>query len=253
MPKYKKEHYQALAQFNLNTTDPNCVNEGYILGFCEKYYTLWKITQNGRHVRYTYRHNVTQDHEYAKELGLTIDENLHSRKSFTTYVKIEVPGEFKFGKYYHQNIADCEDAKYLRWYATTDDVENRELAIKRALELDPNWVWDEGAMQFISKQRIENVEYWRNRVKEGKDIKFDFNKVNVMGQMWVDGFWFQFPHKYYRETYYGPAYSLIINPETDKPMRTKGKGYKVIVYRAHLDPENTSVAIVDDYEIVKTK
>lgn len=253
MPKYKKEHYQALAKFEMNTTDPHCESEGYILGFCEKFFTLWKITQKGEHIRYTYRHNVTQDPEYAKELGLPIDENLHSRKSFTQYIKIEVPGTFKFGRYYHQDIATCDDAKYLRWYATADDAENRQLAVSRALELDSNFVWNEQDLKFIPKKNIDNIKFWQSLIDENRTIKIDFNKVNVRGQVWADGFWFQFPYKYYRETYHAPAYSLVINPETGKAMRTKGKGYKAIIYKAHLDENNSSVAIVDDYEIVKSK
>lgn len=254
MPKYKKEFYQALNSFTVNTVDINCESEGFVLGFCEKYYTLWKINQKGAYIRYTYRHNVTQDSEYAKELGLPIDESLHSRKSFSRYINIvPEPGVFRFGKYRYQNISDCDDAKYLRWYATTDDEDNRQFAINRAMELDNAWVWDESAQEFIKKERIENIEYWRNRIAEGRPIKIDFSKVNVCGQLWLDGFWLQFPHKQYQATAYAPAYALIINPETGKPMRTKGKGYKLIVYKAHLTVENNTIAIVDDYEIVKSK
>ena len=100
-----------------------------VIGFANKYYTLWEITEETRYLgnghRYVIVHNtfvknISFDKEtaFAKYPEAGFDETLRG-KTHSWESKKEVWDNvdvFRFGKYKYDNIDSCSDTSYIEWY-----------------------------------------------------------------------------------------------------------------------------------------
>jgi len=99
------------------------------IGFANKFYTLWQITEETKPLgngcnyvvtHYTYIKNISFDKEtaLAKYPGATLDENLRGKTiSWKTEKEVwETVDTFRFGKYKYENIDCCSDTQYIAWY-----------------------------------------------------------------------------------------------------------------------------------------
>lgn len=99
------------------------------IGFANKYYTLWQITEEKRPLgnghnyvvtHYNYIKNISLDKEIAlsKYPNAILDENLRGKTiSWKTEKEVwDNVDAFRFGKYKYYKIADCTDTNYIAWY-----------------------------------------------------------------------------------------------------------------------------------------
>lgn len=100
------------------------------IGFANKFYTLWNITDeykdlgNGRTyvvTHYNYIKNISFDKEtaLAKYPGATLDENLRGKTASWDSKPKEIwdnVNVFRFGKYIYKNIEESTDIDYIAWY-----------------------------------------------------------------------------------------------------------------------------------------
>jgi len=110
----------------------------YAIGFANKFYTLWSITEetkplgNGHNymiTHYTFIKNISFDKEVAmkKYPNLPVDENLRGKSAswYTTKEVWDNVDTFRFGKYKYEKI-DNTDLNYLAWYWDNIDGEHKE-------------------------------------------------------------------------------------------------------------------------------
>ena len=110
----------------------------YAIGFANKFYTLWNISEENRPLgnghnyivtHYTYVKNISFDKEtaMAKYPDAVFDENLKGMtKSWNTQKEVwDNVDTFRFGKYKYEKIDDS-DLNYLAWYWDNIDGEHRE-------------------------------------------------------------------------------------------------------------------------------
>lgn len=109
-------------------------NETLKIGFANKYYTLWRLSERlvdtpcgGSEVvkEYTYVKNISMDEETAKSKypNIEYDETLKGKTgSFTIYEKPKqqkvgyAPNVYHFGKYKGESFEEAGDVSYAVWY-----------------------------------------------------------------------------------------------------------------------------------------
>ena len=108
------------------------------IGFANKFYTLWQISEETRPLgnghsyivtHYNYIKNISFDKEtaLAKYPNATLDENLRGKtQSWNTEKEVwDNVDTFRFGKYKYEKIDDS-DLNYLTWYWDQIDGEHKE-------------------------------------------------------------------------------------------------------------------------------
>lgn len=101
----------------------------YKIGFANKFYTLWVMTQtnqylgNGKtYIRtdYEFKKNISMTKEYAikKYPGIEVDETLKGKTKSFSKEKYEWTefDKFRFGKYEGLTFEEANDYNYLAWY-----------------------------------------------------------------------------------------------------------------------------------------
>lgn len=157
------------------------------IGFTNKFYTLWSVseeeiystTSHGHHflsgikTNKVYMKNLSFDLktalEKAKESGckdLTVDDSLRGvTRSFSTTKSFEYQYkeyEFRFGKYEFQDIRECTDFNYLKWYAKETEC---KVATQIVLDnCDDMILFND---ELMSKSESINKQIWSD-VREGK-------------------------------------------------------------------------------------
>ena len=99
------------------------------IGFANKFYTLWQITEETIHLgnghsrivtHYTYIKNISFNKEtaIAKYPNAKLNENLHGKtQSWNTEKDIwDNVDTFRFGKYKYEKIEAVNDLLYTAWY-----------------------------------------------------------------------------------------------------------------------------------------
>lgn len=132
-----------------NNNQPHTVM--HIIGFTEKYYTLWHKSEPYRHetdlysqerVKYTYLQNLSFDFDKAvekvKEMDLDYMVDLDLRANRTFYksgTKEYKPDIFLFGKYRGKKFTEVDDTDYKLWYydATKEDAEKKSPLLEQQL------------------------------------------------------------------------------------------------------------------------
>lgn len=145
------------------------------IGFSNKYYTLWDISEEviykqvgdahipvGSKTFYRYLQNLSLDLDTAIDkavmLGCTntvVDENLNGKiRSFSSKKMYDFADhQFRFGKYQYLDIRECDDVKYLTWYFSET---HNQIAAERVVALDKNYVLFDG--QLKSKEEVDGIE-----------------------------------------------------------------------------------------------
>ena len=141
------------------------------IGFANKFYTLWNITEeikslgNGCNyvvTHYTYIKNISFDKETAltKYPNATLDENLRGKTASWSSQPKEVWTNvncFRFGKYKYQ-VIDSTDINYLEWYWDQLPLGDHKDYVSSYLEGLGYEIrsWDNGNQYLMSSEDLEN-------------------------------------------------------------------------------------------------
>jgi len=247
------------------------------IGFANKFYTLWNITEETRPLgngcnyvvtHYTYIKNISFDKEtaLAKYPNATLDENLRGKTQSWNSEKevwnnVDV---FRFGKYKYEKI-DNTDLNYLSWYWDQIDGDHKEYVGKileaNGYEIRTNTYTDYyGEIhtstylmdpESLENERLEEIE--KNKVltelakNEPLNICIDHNP-NYEGNCRIGDviYHFQQVHENY---YQGFEYYLPVLNGKQKRIKNKNLVIKNFTYRTE-DNGLITVEILD-FEIKK--
>lgn len=245
-----------------------------VIGFANKYYTLWNISTrvvkedgNKRYTSTSYHFikniSIDKDKAFAKYPNAEFNENLRGiHHSFETKPKVEwlTIDEFRFGKYCHQKIQDSKDSEYIRWYFSSPylSVDHAEFVknelIRRGYHIDSNnLVYSpEEYENFLKQQKIfENIHKQRtNKEPIQLEIKYNFSEDGIYydkdtyTQYLFDGKM----QKYY---YNGVEYYLPTINGVGK--RVKNKTILIDDYDVTEYDNGTYDVEFNDFKILKTK
>jgi hypothetical protein len=130
-----------------------------VIGFAEQFYTLWEVEKTKVEINrfqfkekthFLYIQNLSKDLEIAKSKinePFEIDTNLRGEKrSFYTEGDPQgvIPDTvFKFGKYQYEEIKNCSDTGYVKWYySETNNSHALDLLLKNGYELIDGVLYD---------------------------------------------------------------------------------------------------------------
>ena len=221
-----------------------------VIGFANKFYTLWDVTSKVVESKYSkdilvtnaYIKNISMDIDKVKELypGVEIDESLRGHSCTFEYIKEQKEintDKFNFGKYEGKLISECTDKNYLCWLFDNCDGERKQNVEARLIELgfvikdDIIFTQEEIEILFNRNLSIEsdnsNKCYGVYRNEDG--ILFKFNDVKI---------------NYYNGFEYGLS---LVN---GKAKRIKNKTIKIKDYKYEITKYDTIVEVLD-FAIVK--
>lgn len=248
------------------------------IGFANKFYTLWQISEETRPLgngcsylvtHYYYIKNISFDKEtaLAKYPNAILDENLRG-KTASWESKKEVWNNvdtFRFGKYAYTKIAECSDTNYIAWYwnqVYTEHKEYVEEVLKnRGYEIRVN-IYENYQGQKVANQYLMSPEDLENERKNNE-------KMNMILEKCKNNEMFEFVPEYnldeegdYRdediifhfdnikEMYYqGYSYYLPLDAK-GKAKRFKNKNVKITKYTYETD-NNVITINVKEFEIIK--
>ncbi len=144
------------------------------IGFTNKFYTLWKVSEpykeKNEHGTITkqdcfFVQNLSFDLEKAKAKingPFEIDLELRGSSFFSRELSFEKTdpktlSTFAFGKYYDEEIQNCNDLNYLRWYFQETDHETAKKII-----LDAGYIFEDE--RIFSPE--EHEEYIQNKKRK---------------------------------------------------------------------------------------
>ena len=243
------------------------------IGFANKFYTLWQISEetkplgNGRSyviTHYTYVKNISFDKEtaLAKYPGATLDENLRGMTRSWDSAPKEVwdnVDTFRFGKYAYTKIADNTDTNYIAWYWEQISNEHKEyvgsVLKSRGYEIR-TWGNDNDNQYLVSPEALENermAEANKNTVLEVLkknnpfNISFDHNPSSY-GICIIDDILYHF-QQVHVNYYQGFEYYLPVVNGKQKRIKNKNLVIKNYTYRT----EDNGLVVVEilDFDIVK--
>ena len=153
-----------------------------VIGFTNKYYTLWEITEdtkdlgNGHkmvvtHFRYIQNLSYSKEEALKKCPGLKIDEQLRGKTQSWSSSREEWDNvdTFRFGKYKYEKIDKVHDNSYLEWYWDNVYAEHRsyvgEVLKSRGYEVRA-WISTNEDGQKVAHQYLMSPEAIENEKKE---------------------------------------------------------------------------------------
>lgn len=202
-----------------------------IIGFANKYYTLWEITTRQTTVNgfyeerehFNYIKNISFDWEKVQEQypDLPFDENLKGSRSFHRTVSKKFTGQMTFGKYRDDSIESVieKDFDYALWVydnAYQDEVREYMDQLPEIIE------WKRQKQEETDRLIKEGYKY---RIPEGVvTVKFRSNPYedrydgyNIVAKADIDGvnsvFHFGFENIDLIENYYGRRFYALVNGE----------------------------------------
>lgn len=248
----------------------------YAIGFANKFYTLWSITDetkplgNGHNyitTHYTFIKNISFDKEtaLAKYPNATLNENLHGKTiSWNTTKEVwDNVDTFRFGKYKYEKIEDVNDLSYTAWY-WDQVVGDHKIFISEFLkkngyeircwisELDGQkvahqyLVSPEALEQEKENNRIANI--LEEKLKNGEIIEFTTEcNPDDKGDIRIDDVIYHF-NEVKENWYNGFRYYLpVVN---GKQKRIKNKKLRITNYTYTRDESDITINIID-FEILK--
>lgn len=248
-----------------------------VIGFANKFYTLWEVTKdtrslgNGRSyviTHFCFVKNISFDKEtaIAKYPDAPIDECLRG-KTASWESKKEVwdnVNTFRFGKYMYDNIDTCSDTNYIAWYWGQVYTEHKdhvtEVLKSRGYEIRTrSWVNYEGytrvdeylmspeALEAEAKENAELVEV-ENMLKEGNLLTFTaVCNLDELGETHDGYITYKFPETKEME-YRGWPYWLPM--KNGKAKRIKNKTITVTKYTFEKNNYGYTVNVID-FDIAK--
>lgn len=122
-------------------------NEGYIIGFGGKQWTLWYLWSEIVHNEYSVQNSVVYHNDYIQNLSFDLEKAKESFLAKTNNAKIQIDkdlkgssfitrsqeeyvatrkeiDEYQYGKYSTHKLNEIDDVDYLRWYYFKDENTN---------------------------------------------------------------------------------------------------------------------------------
>ena len=248
-----------------------------VIGFTNKFYTLWEVTEDTRDLgnghkyvvtHFVYVKNISFDKEtaFSKYPGVAFDENLRGKTaSFNTEKEVwDNVDRFRFGKYKYEKI-DNYDLNYLTWYWDQVSGDHKEYvaSVLKANGYEvrkstfTNYNGDETTTYYLmSPEALENekksmaaYDKALNSLKNNEEISFipEYN-LNEDGEYRDENLIFHFNET--KEMCYNgyPYYLPVLN---GKSKRFKNKNVKVTSYTFKENENGTITVNVENFEISK--
>ena len=241
-----------------------------VIGFANKFYTLWEVTSEKRFLgnghsylvtHYQYIKNISYDHDTALAAypDAEFDESLHGHTHSWESTK-EVwdnVDTFRFGKYQYMKIGDF-DLSYLAWYWDNIYDEAHKAYVENIL-INNGYVIEHnhGHSAILSPSEVEE----RNQAEKKFQQELDLISSSLilyltpMQNVRSDGYYrdgdlvyhFQeVKENYYAGTYY---YLPVLN---GKAKRIKNKTLKITNFTYNINKQLNDIEIeVLDFEIIK--
>ena len=232
-----------------------------VIGFVNKFYTLWDVTSTVVELKYskdtlvtnTYIKNISTDIDKVKELypGVEIDESLRGHSCTFEYIKERKEintDKFNFGKYEGQLISECNDESYLIWFFDNCDVERKKNVEERLVKLgfivknDTIFTQEEIEKQEQIERMLSNKEELEVTFDRNLSVEFDSSNKCYGVYRNEDGILFKF-NDVKLNYYNGFEYCLpLVN---DKAKRIKNKTVKIKDYKYEITKYDTIVEVYD--------
>lgn len=219
----------------------------------------WKFNHNSVDLKHSFAQaELVNIKNRALELGCQcIEGNIYTEKQLSHNYFSLTPNE-------DEKISECTDVNLLCWKfnkKAIDTINQPEFLQNGELESIKNRALELGAMFFNNYlYRPDTVaESWfqenlsiREKLEKCEPFEKTMNtNLNSDGycNIGFEDFYFE-NHKYYRGTYYAPAYCLPVDSK-GKAKRIKGNTIQVISYQAHTDETGYKYYTITDWKIVK--
>ena len=241
------------------------------IGFANKFYTLWNITDETRPLgngcnyvvtHYTYIKNISFDKEtaLAKYPNATLDENLRGKTASWSSQPKEVWDNvncFRFGKFKYETIDSKADNGYIEWYWDQLPLGDHKDYVSSYLEGLGYEIrsWGDGHQYLMSPEALENekeniriANSLEEKLNNGEIIEFtpEYNPdedgnirigdviyhFNEVKENWYNGFYYYLP---------------VIN---GKQKRIKNKKLTITKY-TYTRTENIITINIDEFNINK--
>ena len=244
-----------------------------VLGFSNKYYTLWDVTKDvvdkGNGCKYIITHyyyvkNVSfnKDTAQAKYPNAKFDESIRgTRRYFKTTKEVwDNVDVFRFGKYKYYKINESPaDMSYISWYWNNIDGDHKDY-VSEILKNNGYQIrqFSNGSQYLVTPEELEEeireanannemITKFNNHTPITLDIKFnpDFD-----GQLRIDNIIYQF-EEVKENCYQGIVYYLpVLN---GKAKRIKNKTITITDYDiVNLDDNNEEIIVmINDFTINK--
>lgn len=138
------------------------------IGFANKYYTLWEITERNENistksyvsVKYArFIQNISMNEEVARKLYPSAKVDYDLKGCFNRILERKIVflenETFRFGKYKGKNIKDTLDVKYVQWYWSVLDDGDHKTFVQNVLEKNGYELY-EGEM--LAKEEIDKMK-----------------------------------------------------------------------------------------------
>ena len=247
-----------------------------VIGFSNKYYTLWEVSEHieenryGKYkvVNYAYLKNVSFDIDKVKEKypNTPINTALKGHTSWRTSECLERYSldEFQGGKYRGEKIENCTDYGYLAWAYDLGyiiDYDSRPLVLSILEKAGYRKINDTHIATPEEVEKIENsfieTEEMMTRIDNGETITIEVkSNLSEEGTIKVGNIEFTWKPENYKELEYNGFYYGLPLDNKGKAKRIKGKTLKLTVDSYELNISEygwgaTLSVIVKDFEIVK--
>ena len=232
-----------------------------VIGFANKFYTLWNVTSKVVESKYnketlvtnTYIKNISMDIDKVKELypGIEIDESLRGHSCTFEYTKERKEintDKFNFGKYEGKLISECIDNSYLCWFFDNCEGERKHNVEARLVELgfvvkdDIIFTQEEIAKEEQIERMLSNKEEIEVVFNKNLSIEFDSSDKCYGVYRNEDGILFKFNDvklNYYNGFEYGLP---LVN---GKAKRIKNKTVKIKDYNYEITKYDKIVEVKD--------
>ena len=232
-----------------------------VIGFANKFYTLWDVSKHTEtteygsitYYSYTYIKNISMDNNtaFAKYPGVEYDENLRGKTiSFKTTPVITYTDvtKFRFGKYATVSIDDVNDLNYTMWYYDNIEDSTHRDYVKSVLINKYGYIEYNGSLYTEEDYAtiLEENAHFDNVMKminNNEVLTFVAeSNPNEYGELYVDRMKYCFNEvgeNYYNGHYY---YLPIVN---GKQKRIKNKKVNVTKYTSTFDDNRITVNILE--------
>lgn len=244
-----------------------------VIGFANKYYTLWEVTEETRplgnghnyvvtHFNYIKNISFSKDVVLAKYPNVTMDESLRGKTvSFKTEKEVwDNVDTFRFGKYKYQKINDVDDIGYIVWYWDQVNDKHKEFVgnvLKGYGYKIRKWTGESTSGEYLmdpvalmnEQENLAKVNYIYNKCVLGDTLEFTpTHNIDFFGEFRDGDIIYKF--EYFKVTdYQGYEYGLPLDNK-GKAKRIKNKNIKITDYSYKLNG-NILTVIINKFEILK--
>lgn len=226
--------------------------KNYVIGFCDKYYTLYHVSNSDR--LFVYEQNISMSLEETRRLfpTLSIYEDLNS-KTFNwnawNYNHGDFDGTLSRGKYKGTPVAQVVDFSYLVWY-----YENVNTPTKFEREAVKAQIMESGLYEYIEEYNFFRELPTKEEIEQkSRNIAYlTSGNAEVLMERNLDDRGYYFYNEIYlrfdnvKKMYYG-EYGYCLPIINGKAKRVKGKS--IIITKAERVEGNDSLIIVKEFKL----